>query len=101
MAKCAPELFASKMSLAEENPPVRLIVKLKLCTASGGLQQESVTSKFPKPSICPPVGANDHPAGKPVIFNPAVLPTTLNPKIPLFPVPVPNASKPAVICTVT
>ena len=100
MAKCVPVLFASNISLAEENPPVRLIVKLKLVTP-GGLQQESVTSKFPKPSICPPAGLNANPAGKPVMFSPATLPTTLNPKIPLFAAPVPNAVKPGNIVTVT
>src|ERR1044072_9473968 len=100
IAKCEPVLFASKISLAEENPPVRLIVKLKLVTP-GGLQQESVTSRFPKPSICPPVGLNANHAGKLLMFSPAVLPTMLNPKIPLFASPVPNGLKPGNIVTVT
>src|SRR5690349_14886814 len=54
IAKCAPLSLASNNWLAEENPPVLVTVKLKLVMAPDGLQQLSVTSKFPKPSMFPP-----------------------------------------------
>jgi hypothetical protein len=62
-------------------------MKLKLLTALAGLQQLSVTSKFPKPSISPPPRLAVNPAGMPVTASPVVLPTMLNPKIPSFPLP--------------
>src|SRR5262245_36446749 len=100
IAKCAPLAFASNKSLALLKPPVRETVKENEVTP-GGLQQLSVTSKFPNPSICPPPGAKLQPPGRPVIFRPAVEPTMLNPKIPLLPEPDPNAVNAAVVCTVT